>query len=118
MGTDFKAVLLYLSVVAYHPNWAALTLLWIVIPFFVHEAKFVYHLIFRTGEADWKDLLLHIPFVLPLKNFHHAYRLFRMSFGIEEGWFWVTRLGMGPFNSKDWAAVEEIQWEAAKAKFL
>ena len=115
MGTDFKAVLLYLCAVPYHPNWAALTLLWIVVPFFVHAAKFAYHLIFRTGEADWKDLLLHVPFVLPLRNLHHAYRLFGMSFGIEEGSFWVTRLGMRPFNSKDWAAVEEIQREVTKA---
>ena len=115
MGTDFKAVFFYLSALAYHPNWAALTLLWIVIPFFVHAAKFVYHLLFRTGEADWKDLLLHIPFVLPLKNLHHAYRLYGMRFGIEEGSFWVKRLGMRSFNSKDWAAVEEIQREVGKA---
>ena len=44
MGTDIRAFFLYLSAVAYHPNWAALTLVWIVVPFVLHLIKFIYHL--------------------------------------------------------------------------
>ena len=68
MGTDIRSFVFYLSTVAYHPNWAALTLMWILVPFVLHLLKFLYHLLAKTGEADWKDLLLHIPFVLPLRN--------------------------------------------------
>ena len=102
MGTDFKAVLLYLSVVAYHPNWAALTLMWILVPFVLHLLKFLYHLLAKTGKADWKDLLLHIPFVLPLRNLYLAFRLYKLNFG------------MSNFDTKDWAEVEAIQKMVAK----
>ena len=30
MGTDIKAFVFYISALAYHPNWAALTLMWIL----------------------------------------------------------------------------------------
>ena len=30
MGTDIKAFVFYISALAYHPNWAALTLMWII----------------------------------------------------------------------------------------
>ena len=114
MGTDLKAVFLYLFGVAYHPNWAALTLVWIVVPFVLHLIKFLYHLLAKTGEASWRDLLLHIPFVLPIRNLYYAKLLFGMSFGIEEGSFWVKTLGMRAFSSKDWSEVEKIQHEVAK----
>ena len=114
MGTDVKAVFLYLFGVAYHPNWAALTLVWIVVPFVLHLIKFLYHLLAKTGEASWRDLLLHIPFVLPIRNLYYAKLLFGMSFGIEEGSFWVNTLGMRAFSSKDWSEVEKIQKEVAK----
>ena len=46
MSTDVRAVILYLTAVgvAYHPNWAALTLVWIVVPFILHLIKFLSHL--------------------------------------------------------------------------
>ena len=102
MGTDIKAVFLYLSAVAYHPNWAALTLVWIVVPFVLHLIKFLYHLIARTGEANWRDLFLHIPFVLPIRNLYYAYLLHKLGFG------------MPNFESKNWAAVEAIQNQVAR----
>ena len=114
MGTDIRAFFLYLSAVAYHPNWAALTLVWIVVPFVLHLIKFLYHLLAKTGEANWRDLFLHIPFVLPIRNLYYARKLFGMSFGIEEDSFWVKTLGMRAFNSKDWAEVEKIQKQVAK----
>ena len=104
MGTDVRAVLMYLTAVgvAYHPNWAALTLVWIVVPFLLHLVKFLYHLLARTGEASWRDLFLHIPFVLPIRNLYYAYLLHKLDFGRPN------------FESKNWAAVEAIQKQVAK----
>ena len=102
MGTDLKAVFLYLYGVAYHPNWAALTLVWIVVPFVLHLIKFLYHLLAKTGEASWRDLLLHFPFVLPIRNLYYAYLLHKLGFGSPN------------FESKNWAAVEAIQKEVAR----
>ena len=64
--------------------------------------KYAYHLLAKTGEADWKDLLLHFPFVLPLRNLGLAYRLYKLNFG------------MSDFDTKDWAEVEAIQKMVAK----
>ena len=102
MGTDIRAFFLYLSAVAYHPNWAALTLVWIVVPFVLHLIKFLYHLLAKTGEANWRDLFLHIPFVLPIRNLYYAYKLHKLGFGMQN------------FESKNWAAVEAIQNEVAR----
>ena len=102
MGTDVRAVFLYLFGVAYHPNWAALTLVWIVVPFLLHLVKFLYHLLAKTGEASWRDLFLHIPFVLPFRNLYYAYLLHKLGFGSPN------------FESKNWAAVEAIQNEVAR----
>ena len=102
MGTDVRAVFLYLFGVAYHPNWAALTLVWIVVPFVLHLVKFLYHLLAKTGEASWRDLFLHIPFVLPFRNLYYAYLLHKLGFGRPN------------FESKNWAAVEAIQNEVAR----
>ena len=102
MGTDIRSFVFYLSAVTYHPNWAALTLMWIFVPFVLHLVKFVYHLLAKTGEADWKDLLLHFPFVLPLRNLWLAYRLYKLNYG------------MSTFDTKDWVEVEEILKMVAK----
>ena len=104
MSTDVRAVILYLTAVgvAYHPNWAALTLVWIVVPFLLHLVKFLYQKLARTGEASWRDLFLHIPFVLPIRNLYYAYLLHKLDFGRPN------------FESKNWAAVEAIQKQVAK----
>ena len=80
MGTDFRTFFFYLSVASFHPNWAMLTLGWILVPFFLHICKFLHHLA-TTGEAKWKELLLHVPFVLPLRNAFYAHKLDRLRFG-------------------------------------
>ena len=102
MGTDIRSFVFYLSAVAYHPNWAALTLVWIVVPFLLHLVKFLYHLLNKTGEASWRDLFLHIPFVLPIRNLYYAYLLHKLDFGRSN------------FENKNWAAVEAIQKQVAK----
>ena len=98
IGTDVQAFFLYLFYYN-HPNWAFLTLFWIFNPFFVQLFKFVFILYF-TKKADWGNLFLHFPFVIPFKNCWHAYQLHKLDFG--EG------------GGKSWAKAEEIHREVAK----
>ena len=97
--TDFKAFVFYLSLE--HVNWAALTVTWIVVPFAIHLVKFLYQFA-KTRKAEWCDLILHIPFVLPLRNLYYARRLYRLDFGTDY------------FDPKNWPKVEEIQRVVAK----
>ena len=83
IGTDFQAFIFYLFYYD-HPNWALLTLFWIFNPFFVQLAKFVADL-YNTREADWKNLFLHIPFVIPIRNCYRAYQLHTLDFGEKGG---------------------------------
>ena len=43
IGTDVKAAIV-LYFYEDHPYWAAMTMLWVILPFFVHLAKFVFRL--------------------------------------------------------------------------
>ena len=97
--TDFKAFVFYLSLE--HVNWAVLTVTWIVVPFAIHLVKFLYQFA-KTRKAEWCDLFLHIPFVLPLRNLYFAYRLNKLGFGRED------------FDPFDWPEVEKIQAKVAK----
>ena len=99
VGTDIKAFLFYLSLE--HVHWAVLTVTWIVVPFAIHLVKFLYQFA-KTRKAEWCDLLLHIPFVLPLRNLYFAYRLNKLGFGRED------------FDPANWPAVEKIQAKVAK----
>ena len=98
IGTDFQAFIFYLFYYD-HPRWALLTLFWICNPFFVQLGKFFANL-YNTREADWKNLFLHLPFVIPIRNCFLAYQLHKLNFG--EG------------GGEDWAKAEEIQREVAK----
>ena len=97
--TDIKAFLFYLSLE--HVNWAVLTVTWIVVPFAIHLVKFLYQFA-QTRKAEWGNLLLHIPFILPLRNLYSAYQLNKLDFGTED------------FDPRDWPAVEKIQAQVAK----
>ena len=99
VGTDIKAFLFYLSLE--HVHWAVLTITWIVVPFAIHLVKFLYQFA-KTRKAKWRDLFLHIPFVLPLRNLYFAYRLNKLGFGRED------------FDPANWPAVEKIQAKVAK----
>ena len=103
--TDFKAFLFYLSLE--HVNWAVLTVTWIVVPFAIHLVKFLYQFA-KTRKAEWCDLFLHIPFVLPLRNLYYAYILYRLDFGTDE------LFNRRTFDPRNWPAVEEIQRIVAK----
>ena len=99
VGTDIKAFLFYLSLE--HVHWAVLTVTWIVVPFAIHLVKFLYQFA-KTRKAEWCDLFLHIPFVLPLRTLYFAYRLNKLGFGRED------------FDPANWPAVEKIQAKVAK----
>ena len=108
MGTDFRTFFFYLSVASFHPNWAMLTLGWILVPFFLHVCKFLHHLV-TTGEAKWKELLLHVPFVLPLRNAFYARKLNKLGFGEPYPYYESPKLKQGRLKS-----IEEIQKQVAK----
>ena len=96
--TDVHAFILYLFY-DNHPNWAYLTLFWIFNPFFVQLFKFVF-ILYYNRKADWHNLFLHFPFVIPIKNFWLAIKLQRLDFGEAGG--------------EDWARAEAIQQEVAR----
>ena len=108
MGTDFRTFFFYLSVASFHPNWAMLTLGWILVPFFLHVCKFLHHLV-TTGEAKWKELLLHVPFVLPLRNAYFAQKLNKLGFGESNPPYENPEAKQGRLKS-----IEEIQKQVAK----
>ena len=108
MGTDFRTFFFYLSVASFHPNWAMLTLGWILVPFFLHVCKFLHHLV-TTGEAKWKELLLHVPFVLPLRNAFYAHKLNKLGFGKSNSGYYYPAEERGRLKS-----IEEIQNQVVK----
>ena len=109
--TDVQAFLLYLLADDHqHPYWALLTLFWIFNPFLVHLCKFV-AIYFNTRQTEWKNLFLHFPFVIPLKNCYHAYHLYKLNFG--ENKTYVNE--RAEEIQLKWTEAEEIQREVAKA---
>ena len=93
-----------------HTRWATFTLITMFNPFLIKVGTFVIKVIgakwkgysFSTTE-EFKKTLLHLPFVLPLRNMHNALLLQRMRFGLED------------FQDSNWRRVEEIQKEAGYA---
>ena len=92
IATDIKAFLFYL-LVADHPKWAALTLVWVFAPLALQFGKFCHHLVTRK-EAGWIKLLIHFPLILPLLNLYLAWKLYKLRFG------------MSDFDPKKWAEVK------------
>ena len=80
----------------------------ILVPFFLHVCKFLHHLV-TTGEAKWKELLLHVPFVLPMRNAYYARKLDQLGFG-RTNFFDPYPKGKQERLKK----IEEIQNQAAK----
>ena len=90
IGTDLNAFLVYSSYFDddldnYHPKWAALTLTWMFTPFVIQVGKFLYRI--TTCKVDLckelKELVIHIPFVQPLRNLWLARKLYKMRFGLD-----------------------------------
>ena len=93
-----------------HVFWAFVSFLLMWNPFMIHLLLFllslvrsrVYNIPFEARQK-LMELIIHIPFLLPLKNLKKAYTLYKMKFG---------RTGFEAKNSKK---VEEIQQEAGLA---
>ena len=91
-----------------HTNWAAATFYFMWNPFILHLLTFIKNIIKAWWEGDedfaWqaelKEVFLHLPFVVPIKNIYNAYRLFQMGFGTEQ------------MDETFWEEVEKIQYEA------
>ena len=92
-----------------HIYWASLNMYFMWNSFVLHLLAFIYKAILacttETNSFEWieelKKVVLHIPFVMPLKNLYNAYLLYRMGFGLKKD-----------FKEKNWKRVEEIQHEA------
>ena len=80
----------------------------ILVPFFLHVCKFFHHLV-TTGEAKWKELLLHVPFVLPLRNAFCAQKLNKLGFGKSNLRDTTPEAKQGRLKN-----IEEIQKQVAK----
>ena len=79
----------------------------ILVPFLLHVCKFLHHLV-TTGEAKWKELLLHVPFVLPLRNAFYTQKLNKLGFG-------RSFYGFSPeARQETFKKIEEIQKQVAK----
>ena len=109
VGTDFFT---FVELLADNPRWACLTLLWMVMPFLVNTALFVYKK--ATGKckacATWTELMkefykeagCHLPFVSSFQNILRAKRLHELKYGTRE------------FKMRDHKEVQEILDEAGR----
>ena len=85
--TDFLTFVTF-TTVSYHPNYAAISLAWMFVPFIIQlcqyaKAKWYRHKKDSTSRHI-KKALLHFPFVLPLRNLYLAFRLFKLRFGFAD----------------------------------
>ena len=76
MGTDLSTFFLLMTI---HPKWAAITLFWMFVPFFIRVIQTIYHSV-QSPEVCYicckiLSALYHVPFVLP---FYHFYLLVKL----------------------------------------
>ena len=73
-----------------HVFWAALTMLWMWSPFFSHLGFFIFKIpqaIYGEENCDlscktfYKEVFIHIPFVLPFQNAKRALTLYQLGYG-------------------------------------
>ena len=102
IGTDLHAYLVYSAYYDddldnYHPKWAGLTLSWMFAPFTIHVGKFFYRIVIKRGvnwREELKELIIHFPFALPVRNVVLGWRLYRLRFGFDN------------FNAANWVKVK------------
>jgi hypothetical protein len=86
VGTDFS---LFLSLlVDDHFFWAALTMMWMLMPFFVNLVMFFIDTYKKKDDVEkldcmvfFKTVPIHLPFVLPIRKLWYTKRLFSYGFG-------------------------------------
>ena len=108
MGTDFLTFLDLLQ--DGHTMWATLTFALMWNSFLIHLGAFLFEavkaLLYKKEFDAWRGLrkvLIHVPFLLPIRNLYNAFRLYQLNFGSPK------------FQDRDWITVEEIQHEAGIA---
>ena len=82
--TDFLTFVTF-TTVSYHPNYAAISLAWMFVPFIIQLCQYAKAKWYRhKKDSTIKKALLHFPFVLPLRNLYLAFRLFKLRFGFPD----------------------------------
>ena len=84
-------------------SWAMMSFFWVWVPFLIHLIKFLFQLCTDYKNADYMDVVYHIPLVHPFRNAFLVYKLHKMRFGYND------------FDYKNWPEVEAIQHEIAKS---
>ena len=108
--TDFLTFVTF-TTVSYHPNYAAISLAWMFVPFIIQLCQYAkakwnwYRHKKDSTSRNIKKALLHFPFVLPLRNLYLAFSLFKLRFGFAD---------FDPMNS---VRVEDILTSVAFAGF-
>ena len=64
----------------HQPHWALLTLLWMFTPFFLHLIIFTRN----WRSVKFSMVLIHLPFVVPLRNMYLYWKLCRMGYPYHE----------------------------------
>ena len=108
--TDFLTFVTF-TTVSYHPNYAAISLAWMFVPFIIQLCQYAkarwnwYRHKKDSTSRHIKKALLHFPFVLPLRNLYLAFSLFKLRFGFAD------------FDPTDSVEVEAILTSVAFAGF-
>jgi hypothetical protein len=85
-------------------------------PFFMHVGIFTFECVqacytknskFNT-KKQLKNLLIHVPLFLPIKNLYSAVQLYQFEYGSNEP--------TNPENKRKAKEIEELQHEATQAK--
>ena len=66
-------------------------------PFTIHVGKFFYRIAIKRGvkwRNELKELVIHFPFALPVRNVVLGWRLYRLRFGFDN------------FNAANWVKVK------------
>ena len=66
MATDLVT---FFMLVTYHPKWAAITLMWMFVPFIIHAIRLIYLSSRCKTDFKTKQFFYHLPFILPIYNF-------------------------------------------------
>ena len=81
--TDLKMVFV-LWVYEDQTSWALMSFFWIWVPFLIHLMKFLFQLCTDCQNAEYMDVVYHIPFIHPFYNAYLIYKLHLMRFGYKD----------------------------------
>ena len=90
MGTDFRTFFFYLSVASFHPNWAMLTLGWILVSPEIPKPRYIPNRRYRMFFQDTKycnhtfrcGIVFTLAFILSCIFLHSFYKISQNTAGI------------------------------------